>query len=138
MRELDGPLKGIITLWLAGWSAVHLYWGGFGFPEPITMRGLHLLVFTPPLFLLYPAFASRSPKTRPSGLDWIWVIVAAAPHAWVVWNADAVNDRMEYVDPFSPLMMTLGITCLVTLLEATFTELSLWLQTQGQKHAATA
>ncbi len=118
MRELDGPLKGIITLWLAGWSAVHLYWGGFGFPEPITMRGLHLLVFTPPLFLLYPAFASRSPKARPSLLDWIWAVLAATPHFWVMWNAGAVNDRMEYVDPFTPVMMALGITCLVTLLEA--------------------
>ena len=37
----------------------------------------------------------------------------------MLWNADAVSDRMEYVDPFSPLMMALGITCIVTLLEAT-------------------
>jgi hypothetical protein len=36
--------------------------GGFGFPEPIEMRSLHLLVFTPPLFLLYPAFQKRSPQ----------------------------------------------------------------------------
>jgi len=118
MRELDGPLKGLIMMWLAFWSAMHLYWGGVGFPEPIFMRGLHLLVFTPPLFLLYPAFASRSPQNRPSVLDWGWALAAALPHAWVTFNANAVSDRMEYVDPFSPTMMVLGITCLVTLLEA--------------------
>ena len=118
MRELDGPLKGLIMLWLAFWSALHLYWGGFGFPEPVLMRGLHLLVFTPPLFLLFPAF-KRSPQDRPSLFDWIWAIAAAAPHAWVVWRAEEVGSRMEYVDPFTPLMMTLGVTCLVTLLEAT-------------------
>lgn len=118
MREFDGALKGLIMVWLAFWAALHLYWGGFGFPEPILMRGLHLLVFTPPLFLLYPAFA-RSPQDRPSLFDWAWAIAAAAPHAWVVWQAEQVGNRMEYVDPFTPAMMVLGIMCLVTLLEAT-------------------
>ncbi|WP_230166342.1 TRAP transporter fused permease subunit [Roseomonas sp. CECT 9278] len=104
--------------WLAFWSAVHLYFGGFGFPEPITMRGLHLLVFTPPLFLLYPAFPSRSPASRPSVFDWAWALASAAPHLWVVVHADAVSDRMEYVDPFTPTMMVLAVLCIVTMLEA--------------------
>ena len=118
MRELPGWLRGSITAWLAFWAAVHLYFGGFGFPEPITMRSLHLLVFTPPLFLLYPALPSRSPMTRPSLLDWAWALASAAPHLWVFIHADAVNDRMEYVDPFTPTMMALAIICLVTMLEA--------------------
>ncbi len=118
MRDLTGPLRLICWLWAAGAAAVHLYFGGTGFPEPIQMRGFHLLVFTPLLFLLYPAFA-RSPKHRPSFLDWLWAIAAAAPHAWVMWNCMAVADRMEYVDPFTPTMMALGIVCIVTLLEAT-------------------
>ena len=46
MRALDGWLKSAIALWMAGWAALHLYFGGFGFPEPIEMRSLHLLVFT--------------------------------------------------------------------------------------------
>lgn len=118
MRELPGWLKGTISLWLAGWAALHLYFGGFGFPEPIEMRSLHLLVFTSPLFLLYPAFATRSPKARPSVIDWAWAVAAAAPHLWVFVNAGAVSDRMEYVDPFTPIMMAMGIICLVTMLEA--------------------
>ncbi len=118
MRELPGWLKGTVTLWLAFWAAVHLYFGGFGFPAPVEMRALHLVVFTPPLFLLYPAFKSRSPKHRPSVFDWAWLVASATPHLWVLWNAGAVNDRMEYVDPFGPEMMALGIICLVTLLEA--------------------
>ena len=82
------------------------------------MRSLHLLVFTPPLFLMYPAFKKHSPQNRPSLFDWLWTIAAAVPHLWVFVNAGAVNDRMEYVDPFTPLMLTLGIVCLVTMLEA--------------------
>ncbi|MGG5822152.1 TRAP transporter permease [Falsiroseomonas sp. HW251] len=117
MRDLSGPLKTICWLWAAAAAAVHLYFGGFGFPEPIQMRGFHLLVFTPLLFLLYPAFAS-SPKNRPSLLDWLWAVASAVPHAWVMWNWMAVADRMEYVDPFGPTLMVLGITCIVTLLEA--------------------
>jgi TRAP transporter 4TM/12TM fusion protein len=141
LRDLTGGLKGAVTLWLAFWAAVHLYFaggpffewaaglvdpgierampfGGFGFPEPIEMRSLHLLVFTSPLFLLYPAFAGRSPRDRPSLFDWGWAIAAAVPHLWVFVNAGAVSDRMEYVDPFTTTMMVLGITCLVTMLEA--------------------
>ena len=117
MRELTGALRWICWAWAAAAAAVHLYFGGFGFPEPIQMRGFHLLIFTPLLFLLYPATA-RSPKDRPSVLDWVWAAASAAPHAWVMWNWMAVADRMEYVDPFTPTMMTLGIVCIVTLLEA--------------------
>ncbi|WP_149541248.1 TRAP transporter permease [Siccirubricoccus phaeus] len=118
MRDLAGPLKGLLILWMAAAAAIHLYFGGFGFPEPITMRGFHLLVFVPPLFLLYPAF-DRSPKRRPSLCDWLWAAAAAAPHAWVMWNWDVVSDRMEYVDPFTPTMAVLAVLAIVTLLEAT-------------------
>jgi TRAP transporter 4TM/12TM fusion protein len=117
VRELAGPLRWLCWTWLAGAAAVHLYFGGFGFPEPIQMRSFHLLIFTPILFLLYPA-TKRSPQQRPSVLDWVWAVASAAPHAWVMWNWMAVADRMEYVDPFTPVMMVLGITCIVTLLEA--------------------
>ncbi len=119
MRELARPLKLALTLWMAGAAAVHLYFGGFGFPEPITMRSFHLLLFVPPLFLLYPAFPKRSPRHRPSLPDLLWALAAAVPHGWVLWNATAVSDRMEYVDPFGPEMMVLGILAIVTLLEAT-------------------
>ena len=119
MRDLPRWLKLTTTLWLAAAAAVHLYFGGFGFPDPIRMRGFHLLVFVPPLFLLYPAFPGRSPMGRPSLLDWLWCLAAAAPHAWVMWQWTAVADRMEYVDPFTPVMLVLGITAVVTLLEAT-------------------
>ncbi len=119
MRDLPGWLKGASTLWLAAASAVHLYFGGFGFPEPIGMRAFHLLVFVPPLFLLYPAFPGRSPRHRPSACDWLWVVASALPHGWVLANAGAVADRMEYVDPFGWEMAVLAILCIVTLLEAT-------------------
>jgi TRAP transporter 4TM/12TM fusion protein len=119
MRDLPRGLRHAILGLMAAAAAVHLYFGGFGFPEPITMRGFHLLIFVPPLFLLYPAFPGRSPARLPSLCDWLWAILAAVPHAWVLWYADAVNDRMEYVDPFTPPMMALGIVCIVTLLEAT-------------------
>ncbi len=119
MRALDGWLKGLVTLWMAWAVGLHLYYGGFGFPEPIWMRGFHLTVFVPPIFLCWPAFPHRSPPDRPSLFDWLWAAAAAAPHLWVMWNADAVSDRMEYVDPFGPEMMLLGIVAIVTLLEAT-------------------
>ncbi|RAI58188.1 TRAP transporter permease [Roseicella frigidaeris] len=118
MRDLAAPLKLAVTLWLAAAAAIHLYFGGFGFPEPLTTRGFHLLVFVPPLFLLYPARAA-SPKGRPSLPDWLWAAAAAAPHAWVMAHWADVSDRMEYVDPFTPTMAVLAVLAIVTLLEAT-------------------
>ncbi|WP_376094233.1 TRAP transporter permease [Roseomonas sp. CCTCC AB2023176] len=118
-------------------SAIHLYFGGFGFPEPIAMRAFHLLAFVPPIFLLWPARAVRPDPTpgrfgavsryarapsatdRPTILDWLWFLAAAAPHAWVWLYADAVSDRMEYVDPFSPVMVVMAVLAIATLLEAT-------------------
>jgi TRAP transporter 4TM/12TM fusion protein len=117
MRDLAGALRLLCWFWAAGAAGVHLWFGGFGFPEPIQMRGFHLLVFTPLLFLLYPALKG-SPRHRPSLLDWVWALASAMPHGWVMWNWMAVADRMEYVDPFTPTMMALGIVCIVTLLEA--------------------
>ncbi|HYZ34827.1 MAG TPA: TRAP transporter fused permease subunit [Crenalkalicoccus sp.] len=119
MRELAPPLRAAVMLWLAAAAGLHLYWGGFGFPEPITLRAFHLLVFVPPLFLLYPAWPGRSPARWPSAFDWAWAAAAAAPHAWVMANWQAVADRMEYVDPFTPTMAVLAIIAIVTLLEAT-------------------
>ncbi|GAA0572817.1 TRAP transporter fused permease subunit [Craurococcus roseus] len=118
MRTLRGPLGPVLTGWMALASAVHLYFAGSGFPEPIAMRGFHLLAFVPPIFLLWPARAA-SPKDRPTAVDWLWFAAAAAPHAWVWWNAAAVSDRMEYVDPFSPTMAALAVLAIATLLEAT-------------------
>ncbi|WP_426956881.1 TRAP transporter permease [Muricoccus radiodurans] len=118
MRNLRGPLGPILTGWLALASAVHLYFGGFGFPEPIAMRAFHLLAFVPPIFLLWPAVKS-SPTDRPTVVDWLWFAAAAAPHVWVWVYAGAVSDRMEYVDPFSGIMAVMAVLAIITLLEAT-------------------
>jgi TRAP transporter 4TM/12TM fusion protein len=118
LRQLRGPLGPIVAGWLALVVAIHLYFGGFGFPEPIAMRGFHLLAFVPPIFLLWPARAG-SPQDRPSLPDWAWAAAAAAPHLWVWLYADAVSDRMEYVDVFTPLMSVMAVLAIVTLLEAT-------------------
>lgn len=118
MRELKGPLGPVLSGWLALAAAVHLLFGGIGFPEPIAMRAFHLLALVPPIFLLWPARAS-SPASRPSALDWAWFAAAAAPHLWVWVNAGAVSDRMEYVDDFTPVMSVMAVLAIVTLLEAT-------------------
>lgn len=118
MRTLKGPLGPVLSGWLALAAAVHLYFGGVGFPEPVAMRAFHLLAFVPPIFLLWPARVS-SPADRPSLVDWAWFLAAAAPHLWVWWNAGAVSDRMEYVDEFTPVMSAMAVLAIVTLLEAT-------------------
>ncbi|WP_338663258.1 TRAP transporter fused permease subunit [Pararoseomonas sp. SCSIO 73927] len=118
MRALKGPLGPILSAWLALAAAVHLYFGGVGFPEPIAMRAFHLLAFVPPIFLLWPG-GKGSPADRPTIADWLWFAAAAAPHLWVWINAAAVSDRMEYVDEWTPLMSAMAVLAIITLLEAT-------------------
>ena len=66
----------------------------------------------------FPARPGRSPADRPSALDWLLALLAAAPPLYSYLYAFDINMRMENVDPLSPLQLVLGVTLAVLLLEA--------------------
>lgn len=118
MRPLTGP-----AAWAAGALAVaaalfHFHGAGFGFLEPREQRSIHLLLLLPLAFLIFPARPGRSPADRPSSLDWLLALLAAAPPFYSYLYAFDINMRMENVDPLSPLQLALGVTLAVLLLEA--------------------
>lgn len=123
MRKLDGPIKAGVALWLAMTAAIHFYFTGFGFPEPLKLTSLHLLLAVPPIFLLYPAF-KRSPHTRPSAADWLLAAVALAPSLYIYTHLDRVYGRSPYIDPLSTLELVLGSAMVVVILEAVRRSLS--------------
>lgn len=138
MRELGGPWRGLILGYAAIIAAAQLWLGGAGLieqvvvgwlgagrwardllyvPEPLQLRGFHLAALMPLAFLLYQA-GPRSPKHRPSGWDWVCAGLATLPSLYILLDYEAINVRMEFVDPLSTTQFWLGVLAIVLLLEA--------------------
>ncbi|MCC7427758.1 MAG: TRAP transporter fused permease subunit [Alphaproteobacteria bacterium] len=117
MRALSGGLKTALSAWAAAAAALHLYYAGHGFPEPLQQRAMHLLLFVPLVFLLYPARAA-SPQHRPSGPDWLCAVAAVLPNAYIWFNTDIIYDRVEFVTPVTDLEFALGIAATALVIEA--------------------
>jgi len=117
MRTLEGPIRIGVAIWLAVTAAIHFYFTGFGYPEPLKLASLHLLLAVPPIFLLYPARLG-SPRTRPSVMDWLLAAVTLAPSLYIYLNPDRVYNRSPYIDPLTTLELVLGTVMVLVILEA--------------------
>ena len=138
MRELAGPARAVVLgyaalvalahLWLGGASALELaarslgapgaLCGVVGVPDPLEMRGFHLAALLPLVFVLYPARPGASPARQPSLPDWILALLSALPSLYILTNAQAINARMEFIDPLTPAQFWLGLAAILLLLEA--------------------
>ena len=116
MRRLTGPLGAAVALWAAAVALLHLYFGGFGFPDPLSLRALHLLLLLPLAFVLFPARAA-SPFDRPSVPDMALAVLALLPSAYLLMTTNAVYDRMEYLDALTLAQQVLGVLVILLVLE---------------------
>jgi TRAP transporter 4TM/12TM fusion protein len=117
--------------WAAGVYAAaaalfHLYTAGYGTLEPRLQRATHLLFLIPLAFLAFP-FNSRSPKTRPSGFDWLWAAITALASLYHIWDADRLNHRWEGASPVLPVEVVIGSVMAVLVIEACRRSLSPWM-----------
>jgi len=117
MRQLSGKTGIAFTLWAGGAIGFHLYTSGFGFFEPLSQRAIHLGLFLPLAFVLFPA-SSKSPMDRPSALDWLLSGLAILPNVYSFIEAPRINLRIENVDPLLPPEFVFGTLIVVLLLEA--------------------
>jgi TRAP transporter 4TM/12TM fusion protein len=92
MRSLKGwwNLPILIVGVVAG--VFHYYTSGFGTPSPRILRGIHLFLLLPMVYLLFPA-TRKSPKNRPSLPDVIIAVFCAVASIYTVVNADRLNMR---------------------------------------------
>jgi len=117
MRELNGaPLIGF-TIWSGLAVGFQLYTAGFGFLEPLSQRAVHLGLFLPLAFILFPA-RKTSPRARPSLLDMGLSLLALMSSAYTYINADRINLRIDGIDALSHVEMALGILLTGLLIEA--------------------
>ncbi len=117
MRKLEGATGFAVAAWSGMGSLFHLYFAYGGYLEPLRMRAFHLFMFVPLAFLLFPAFVHRSPKDRPSVVDWLWAAGCLAPSVFIYVNAEYVYQRSDYLDPLSPVELGLGVFMVLAVLE---------------------
>ncbi|MDK2871538.1 MAG: hypothetical protein PWQ16_890 [bacterium] len=104
-------------VWLTATALFHLYTATTGVLQPRYQRGIHLLLLLPLAFLLYPA-TKKSPRDRFTLLDSLFAFLSLFPPLYLIVFNDALNLRYEFVDPVTPLELTLGLMNIVLLLEA--------------------
>lgn len=118
MRELKGSIGWIVTLVAVFTSLFHLYMAGFGTLEPRVRNAMHLILLLPLAFMLSPA-TKKSPKHRPSFIDFILSFLSIAICAFVILENDRLNMRWENVSPVSASELVLGTIATLLVLEAT-------------------
>lgn len=124
MRHIEGPQKYGIAAWLAFTAALHFYFTFGGYPEPLKLASLHLLLAVPPVFLLYPA-GSRSPRNRATALDWCLALLSTLPSLYILLNVERIYGRSPYIDPLTTTELVLGSLMTLLVLEAVRRALSI-------------
>ncbi len=87
---------------------------------------MHLLFLIPLVFIAFP-FNARSPRTRPSALDWLWAALTAIGSLYLIWDADRLNHRWEGASPVLPIEVVIGSFMAVLVIEACRRSLSPWM-----------
>jgi len=118
MRKLEGHVGLAIAVWAAAAALFQLYTASIGYLEPRVQRSLHLLLFLPLAFILYPAHPTRSPQHRPSAFDWLFAGLSLLPHLYSYYEAHRINMRLENVTPLLREEIVLGTLAVVLFIEA--------------------
>lgn len=126
MRELKGWWNAPVLVFGICAALFHFYTSGFGTPGPRIMRGLHLFMLLPLVYLLFPARGS-SPKHRPSLWDLVASAVCMAASGFTILHADRLNRRFLGFHEVMPLEVVLGTLLVLAVVEACRRALSRWM-----------
>jgi TRAP transporter 4TM/12TM fusion protein len=126
MRDLKGwwNVPVIIVGIVAG--VFHFYTSGFGTPAPRILRGIHLLMLLPIIYLLFPA-TKRSPKKRPSVADLLTALLCALACGYTVIEADYLDMRFVGFHEVRTIEVILGGLLALAVIEACRRAMSRWM-----------
>ncbi|MFA7364681.1 MAG: TRAP transporter fused permease subunit, partial [Aminobacteriaceae bacterium] len=113
-RKYTGQWAVLITVIAVAMSMFHLYTSGFGTLMAMKQRSVHLGFLDLLTFLLYPG-SKRSPRSRPSIIDWVWLALSLSSSLYIFFAFDAFSIRGTAITP-DYVMGTILIVCI---LEAT-------------------
>jgi TRAP transporter 4TM/12TM fusion protein len=118
-RKISG--KGFaraIALFAAAASLYHLITAGFGAPEAMIHRAIHLFFIFPLIFLLYPA-RKNSPRDRIQLIDAGGAVLSVLISLYIIWQYERLAWRMPYVDAMTPLDKFMAALAILLTLEVT-------------------
>jgi TRAP transporter 4TM/12TM fusion protein len=108
-------LVGIVGVLMA---LYHMWAIAAGAPEAVFFRGTHLLFAMVLVFLLFRRTRAAAGQP-PSPLDYLLLVLSAAPILYLFLNYDYVINRIFYVDDLKPADLVLGVLLTLLVLEAT-------------------
>ncbi|MEH6724665.1 MAG: TRAP transporter fused permease subunit [Hyphomicrobiales bacterium] len=117
-RKFTGPLAWFVTAAATTLTLITLYFAFTATIGEIATRSLHLFFTIPLTFLLYPALKSFR-GSRPSPLDCIFALIAAAAFGWAFLSQDRYLNRYVGFDEVPLTDIILGILALIVIFEAT-------------------
>ncbi len=118
MRKLTGHTAKALYVYVILLGIFHLYTAIFGSFEAYLQRMIHLTWVFPLAFILYPA-TKKSPKDRPTLLDFLLAGISVLPGIYAICTYEEITYRMIQVDPVTTPQLILGILLAVMLIEAT-------------------
>jgi TRAP transporter 4TM/12TM fusion protein len=94
----------------------HMWAIGFGAPEAVWFRGIHLLFAMVLTFLIYNATGKGSGAPRVA--DYVLLVLGSAPILYLFVNYDYIVNRIFYVDDLTMMDKIMGVMMTIVLLEA--------------------
>ncbi len=106
-RKLTGPAGAAALALTVSTALVHCWMNSIGLLIAVKMNSIHLGTLMAIVFLFYPA-TERSPRERPSILDWALVLASLGSMAWLL----LTYDRLLYAN-LQATFMDLAVAVLV-------------------------
>ena len=116
-RSYRGVVRLAITIIAVLMVLYHMWAIAFGTPEAVWFRGTHLLFAIVLLFLIYRR--SGEPTDAPAPLDYVLLLLGAAPILYLFVNYDYIINRTFYVDDLTLMDKIMGVLMTAIVLEAT-------------------
>jgi TRAP transporter 4TM/12TM fusion protein len=116
-RSYRGVVRLVITIIAVLMVLYHMWAIAFGTPEAVWFRGTHLLFAIVLLFLIYGRLGAATDTPEP--LDYLLLLLGAAPILYLFVNYDYIINRTFYVDDLTLMDKIMGVLMTAIVLEAT-------------------
>jgi len=112
LREFKGAFGHIVTLVTLLIPLLMFYWTVFGISDVMVQRATYLMITLALCFIVFP-FGKKSPKRRPSVVDWILIAGAVAGSLYIIFNYKDLIIRLSALNRwdvfFGSIMILLGL-----------------------------
>lgn len=98
----------------------HFAAAGFGLPEPMIFRAVHVSFVVTLAFLRYPFRRSSKQESESKTLhftNWIFAVVGAVAALYIIVDYERIIYRFAYVDPLTVLDYVLGVALIILVME---------------------